>query len=514
MNKVFLVGAGCGRGQMTLRGAELLKECDCVVYDSLIDGNLLGLCKPSCEKIFAGKRAGAHALAQEEICGLLVACGRKYPLTVRLKGGDPYVFGRGGEEMLALREAGIYAESVAGVTSAVAAAEEAGIPVTHRGISRGFHVLTAHTAEGTADFKKLAGEEDTLVFLMGKACAAEIQNGLCAGGMDQDMPAAVISSAGTSDFCVKRTTLSRLAETAESLPPPMVILVGRVCALDTRAGSDLKTGFQSSAADTKERGGGGSALQNGAENCAREDVFSSCREKRDGIVVTGTESHIGRVLAKMKEAGLSACGLPTLDMYPKDLRAFFEKMSAFSMLVFTSVNGVEVFFSEFFRRKKDIRCLSDKKFAVIGSGTASALERRGIFADLMPETFTGRALAEKIHETGIPKEKVALLRSASGGNALKKVGVQFDVYDTVARPHWEEGADEILRGAAYVTFSSAGGVRAFFEKRALPPRALPVAIGEETADELKKRGLNPVIAEVSDAGGLIRAVFAAKETSK
>ena len=155
MNRVALVGAGCGRGALTLRGAQLLAACACVVYDSLLDEELLSLVPEGCEKIYVGKRAGAHSLAQEEICALLAECAQKYPLTVRLKGGDPFVFGRGGEELSALLQAGVRCEMVPGVTSAVAAAERFGIPVTHRALARGFTVLTAHTREGVPDFTRL-----------------------------------------------------------------------------------------------------------------------------------------------------------------------------------------------------------------------------------------------------------------------------------------------------------------------------------------------------------------------
>ena len=162
MNRVVLVGAGCGRGLLTVRGAELLGRCDCVVYDSLIDESALGYLKEDCKRIFVGKRAGAHSVPQSEINAILIDCARKYPLTVRLKGGDPFVFGRGGEELAALTAAGVFCAVVPGVTSAVAAAELAGIPVTHRGAARGVRVYTAHTAVGDLSVPAPA-EDETLV---------------------------------------------------------------------------------------------------------------------------------------------------------------------------------------------------------------------------------------------------------------------------------------------------------------------------------------------------------------
>ena len=323
MNQVILVGAGCGKGSITLRGAELLKRADCVVYDSLLDEELLSLCRPDCEKIDAGKRAGKHGMEQGEINELLIRCGKKYPLTVRLKGGDPFVFGRGGEEMLALRRAGIDCESVPGVTSAVAAAELAGIPVTHRGLSRGFRVLTAHTAEGVPDFAKYAKEEDTLVFLMGKAQAKNIRDGLIAGGMSADMPAAVVGGAGTEEFCAVRTDLSHLAEAAERVRSPLVILVGKVCALE----------LYNENAQT--------SLQNSNE-----------------ILVTGTESHTRRVCGLLRDRGVLSRPCPILSLKEKNFDFVFEKLPQCRWLVFTSANGVEIFFRRVKERGTDLRSAS------------------------------------------------------------------------------------------------------------------------------------------------------------
>ena len=176
MNQVVLVGAGCGKSTITLEAARLLSRCDCVVYDSLLDDGLLELCPPDCKKVFVGKRAGHHSAKQEEINRILVDCGKEYPLTVRLKGGDPFVFGRGGEELLALEENGIQGYAVPGISSCIAAAELAGIPITHRGWTQGFQVHTAHTADKEIDFTNLGISEDTLVFLMAKQAAGKIHS--------------------------------------------------------------------------------------------------------------------------------------------------------------------------------------------------------------------------------------------------------------------------------------------------------------------------------------------------
>ena len=191
-------------GTLTLRAAELLRRADRVVYDSLIDPSILALCPPGCELIHMGKRAGSHSAEQGEIVRALLEGAARHPLTVRLHGGDPFVFGRGGEEALALSAAGIEAEYVPGVTSAAAAAGFAGIPLTHRGAARSFRVVTAHTAEGVPDFSSLAKEEGTLIFLMAKGAASAIRRDLLAGGMAEDMPAAAVSCAGSASQQVRR----------------------------------------------------------------------------------------------------------------------------------------------------------------------------------------------------------------------------------------------------------------------------------------------------------------------
>lgn len=470
MNTVYLVGAGCGEGSLTLRGAELIGACDCLVYDSLIDEEILRLAKPSCRKIFAGKRAGAHGMSQEEINALLAECAAKYPCTVRLKGGDPFVFGRGGEELLALKRAGVYAECVPGVTGAVAAAELFGIPVTHRGLSRGFRVVAAHTEEGEADFTRYAKEEDTLVFLMAKAAAESIARGLIGGGMREDTPAAVISRAGFADGAAARCLLKDIGKEAEKLPAPMTVVVGGVCAF-------------------------GAGLP---ENAPR-------------AVATGTKAHVSRVLPLMRAAGFRAAGLCHLAVRQRDFDAFFAQISAFDWLVFTSANGVRVFFERVREKGIDLRVFGNKKFAVIGGATAEALGKFGFHADVMPKNYTAEALAEALKARGADKEKTALLRASQGSPALSGAGVQFDLYETISDELALARADRALEGAQFITFSSAGGVRALLDRCALPKGALPVAIGEETARALRERGYAPIVAENASAEALVRAMAAQKE---
>ncbi len=238
--QVYLVGAGCGGADwITIRGLRLLRRCDAVVYDDLIAPELLEEVPERAEKIYMGKRRGRHSAPQTEICETLIALARAGKTVVRLKGGDPYVFGRGGEEALALQAAGVAWEEVPGIPSAVAIPAQAGIPVTHRGASQSLHIITAHTADTPdglpAYFDQLAQIPGTLVFLMGLNQLPHIANRLLQAGMDAGTPAAVISGGNAPHPCAVRGTLSDIAEKARSVQAPAVIVVGAVAGLDLTA---------------------------------------------------------------------------------------------------------------------------------------------------------------------------------------------------------------------------------------------------------------------------------------
>lgn len=242
---VALVGAGCGKADLiTLRGMELLGRCQAVVYDDLIDPALLDAAPESARRIYMGKRSGAHAASQEEINRTLIDLAKSGLRVVRLKGGDPYLFGRGGEEMLALREAGIPCQEVPGIPSAIGIPAEAGVPVTHRGVSRGLHIVTAHTA-GTPDglpedFDELAKLSGTLVFLMGLGQLSKIIARLLAAGKSGDTPAAVLSGGNAPHPARVRSTLGKLEQAvkAAGVSAPAIILVGEVAAMDLNGDRD------------------------------------------------------------------------------------------------------------------------------------------------------------------------------------------------------------------------------------------------------------------------------------
>ena len=465
MNRVALVGAGCGAGMLTLRGAELLRRCDCVVYDSLIDPALLGMVRADCEAIFVGKRAGAHSMSQEQICDLLVACAARYPLTVRLKGGDPFVFGRGGEELAALAAAGVRCFSVPGVTSAVAAAELSNIPVTHRGAAQSFRVCTAHGQDGGVPVPALRGGE-TLVVLMSGSRAGEVAASLMAQGAPAETPAALVAAAGTPDARTVRCTLAEVSARAADLPTPLTLLAGQTCAPGL--------------------------LGDGA-------LFA-----RPPVLVTGTPKHVGQVSAALDARGFAPVPVPYLRPVPLDLGGFFAQMTDFDLLVFTSPNGAELFFGAARARGVDWRAFAGKRFAVLGASTAAALRAQGFAPDILPAEHTVAGLAAALR--GENAARTALLRAENGSPALNGAGRQFSVYRTETDAALLGEAARRLSQVRYVTFGSAGGARALLGAAALPKEVRAVCIGEETARELILRGRTAAVADAHTADALAAAV--------
>ena len=239
LGEVWLVGAGCGAADLiTVRGLRLIQRCDAIVYDDLIDEALLREAPAHAQRVYMGKRSGHHSAPQAEICAEMIRQARLGRMVVRLKGGDPYLFGRGGEEMLALRAAGVPCHEVPGIPSAIGIAAEAGIPVTHRGASRSLHILTGHTAD-TADglpeeFDRVAQMEGTLVILMGLAQLERIAQRLMAAGKPGDTPAAVLSGGNSKNPACVRGTLMTIAQAAraQQVQAPAIIVIGEVAAME------------------------------------------------------------------------------------------------------------------------------------------------------------------------------------------------------------------------------------------------------------------------------------------
>lgn len=473
---VALVGAGCGKADLiTVRGLRLLRQCQAVVYDDLIDTALLDAAPESAEKIYVGKRSGTHAATQDAINQKLIDLARSGLKVVRLKGGDPYLFGRGGEEMMALKAAGISCQEVPGIPSPTGIAAEAGIPVTHRGISRSVHIVTAHTADTgdglPEDFDALAKLSGTLIFLMGLERLPMIAARLIDAGMAPSTPAAVISGGNAPNPVRVRAPLSCLAREAENAgaSAPAIILIGGTAALD------LSADFR-----------GPEALLKGVR-----------------IGLTGTWE-----IVEKQRLALQALGAETvLVMHTeiKELPAAYDRRipdTAPCWIVFTSANGVNTFFRQITKKNTDLLSLQktalngtsmkgtspkEIRFAVIGPATGKALSQYGIAADLCPDVYTSEHLAAAIAAAAKPGEKVLLLRSSLATRTLpemlQKAGLDVEdipIYEPESKP-----CAVPLPKLDYLTFSSAGGVKAFFEQYgAVPRKTCCVCIGSITAKTL------------------------------
>lgn len=459
--KVWIVGAGSEAGLITVKGLEAVRRAQVIIYDDLLDHALLEQAPAGCELICVGKRKNSHKKEQEEIHKLLIDRARGGFRVVRLKGGDPTVFGRGGEEALALQEAGVPCEMVPGVSTCISAPEHFGIPVTHRGLASSFTVVTGHGAGKTEEsFTTLAGIRGTLVFLMGHSKAAEIAEGLMEAGMDPETPASVLSRAYMPDEKRVDGTLRNLGDIAKKVQAPAVIVIGKTASMHLK--SPEITGEETSAGD----------------------YFS--KNAQPTALIVGTRSFTRKVAAALREDGAAAIEFPCVEVIPQTEEIPEEKeLKEYDWLVFTSANGVRIFLEEIDRRRVDIRNFAKAKIACIGPGTAAALEETRLYADLIPEVYTTEALAEALTRNVRVGEKVLILRAAEGNplltNKLKNEKILYKdcaVYRTQYIQSETQDADLII-------FGSAGGVRAFLENNELGSMQ-PLCIGALTAAELER----------------------------
>ena len=536
--KVYLAGGGCGDAELlTLRALKALQECDTVVYDSLVSEELLQWTRTDCEKIYVGKRYGCHSRGQLTINALLIKKAREGKTVVRLKGGDPYVFGRGGEEFIALRDAGVRCEVIPGITSAIAVPAAAGIPVTHRGLSDSVTVVTGTAAktgggeELQLDFHTLAQLKGTLVILMGIHHLAEIVVGLLAAGKDRLTPCAVIMEGTTDRQRAVRAPLFELpARVADwGITSPAVIVVGAVAKLALLTEED--------GARTEDTGKVGVT--------AGFDVATERRKQAlAGITVgvTGTAHFADRMSRALREKGVQPWDMSFMKIMPT--QEPLPDFAAYGWLVFTSPNGVRVFLDKMRRGRCDLRTLSAQKIAVIGPGTAEALKEAGIYADYMPEIYDSQHLSEGLThiileeqaqdgpdgEGGCQKAggqgghcPVLFLRAKQGSDVLPQTfrenGILYEKY-----PLYELGVQEEKRDAVitkepdYLVFGSAMGAKAYFEEMerrgARNTKSRYVCIGEQCAREVQKYAEEPPLTAEESSVDAIAACLCAEVYGK
>lgn len=487
MGMIYLVGAGPGAaGLITVAGIEKLKQCDAVIYDRLASEELLKYIKQDCEKIYVGKSPGQHYKKQEEINEILVEYARKKNMVVRLKGGDSFVFGRGGEEIETLQKHGIPFEVIPGVTSAVAVPECAGIPVTHRGASRSFHVFTGHTATSAGtpeyDYKNLAGMEGTLVFLMGLSNLSKITESLTKAGKATDTPVAVISEGTTAFQQVVRGMLSDIANKVkeQNMRSPAIIVIG--------------------------------------ETADYEFKHSRGTRKKVGITATGLLwKKLADGFTELNMQPVLLCNMQVVQTEQiQKLEVELTRLNKYQWVVFTSQNAVQIFFDEMKQKKIDIRGLGNIKFAVLGSGTAEKLSSYGIQADFIPSEYTVPILAKELANRIKPEESVLIPRAVQSNRSLVDILLQkgiaccdIPIYDVVGT--MTENI-ELLEELDYLVFVSASGVTAFFEelrkqKRTLPKGLKIACIGNVTKQRLQQEyGEADIVAAVNDVEGMLEAV--------
>jgi uroporphyrinogen III methyltransferase / synthase len=469
---VYLVGAGPGDpGLLTLRGRELLERCQAVVYDALADERVVAMAGAA-DRYHAGKRAGSHAMTQSEINELLVELAGRHDCVVRLKGGDPFVFGRGGEEGLALHAAGVPFEVVPGISSALAVPAYAGIPVTQRGTAAQLTVVTGHedaSREASAlDWAQLAAAPGTLVFLMGVRSLAENVRRLIEHGRDPATPAAVISNGTRPSQRTVTAPLDSIAEAAAGLPAPAVTLVGEVAALH-RELSWFET----------------------------RPLFGR------RIAVTRARPQASGLARRLEELGAAVVEAPAIQI--AELPFTPPDLSAFQIVCLTSPNGVGRLLAG------DVRALAGVRVAAVGRATAEALRRRGIEADVVPAAATQEGLLEALGEVA---GRRVLVATAEGARDVLERGLRDrGAKVTVLHLYRTEPAPvdvEAVLGCDLVTFASSSTVVSVL--MSVPPPMRPqvhaVSIGPVTSAALRECGVEPRIeASPHDVDGLVEAVL-------
>ncbi|MBP1747824.1 MAG: uroporphyrin-III C-methyltransferase [Deltaproteobacteria bacterium] len=488
MGKVYLVGAGPGDIKLiTIRCLELIRRADVIIYDNLVNKELLEFARAGAEVIYAGKKASCHELPQRQINSLLAEKGAGNNIVVRLKGGDPFIFGRGGEEAQHLAKKGIPFEIVPGITSAISVPAYAGIPLTHRDHASTVAFITGHEDEkkevSSINWHELAHGPDTLVFLMGMKNLPKIVQRLIDEGKSPDTPACVISSGTLAAQKVATATLSTLPDKvrAMKIAPPGIIVVGDVIKL-----RDELNWFE------------------------RKPLFGK------KIVVTRSRHQSHRFGELLLDRGAEPVYLPTIDIEPivpnKRLRTAIDKISSYDAIIFTSVNGASIFFAHMRGSGKDARALSGITVIAIGSATSAQLAIYGINADLVPQTYTSEGIVSILEDLGVADKHFLLPRAEEARDIIIKYIRNNGGTCTVIPVYRAEVPASIESPPAdidVITFTSSSTADNFmmlYGKDVLKGRIV-ASIGPITTETLLKAGIKVDIeAERSDIPGLVRAM--------
>lgn len=488
---VSLVGAGPGkRDYLSIEALRCIKKADVIVYDALISPSILNEAKMDAELIYVGKRADTIYKKQPEINELLVNLALSGKYVVRLKGGDPFIFGRGGEEALALKKAGIRYEIVSGISSSYSVPASAGIPVTHRGAASSVHIITGHEHPAkpseALDFSVIAKEEGTLVFLMGLRSLGNICEKLIKNGKNEETPVAVISKGMTAK---QRSVYGNLLTIKDevrknNIEAPAIIVVGDV----------VGVGKQICEWQSKNE----------------KKVLSGKR-----ILVTGSRNMADSLEKEFEQYGGETIAISLVETIPdySDCDDIFNNLEKYSWFIFTSANGVNIFFDRLRDLRVDIRKLANARFAVVGTSTKKVLGKYGLYADFIPSKFTSKILAEELSKELTDKDKILIVRGKQGKNFIEdkfsEMSIEFDkicIYETIQD---ERRADEVKRicpDVDYIVVTSGSGAIALRNMAGCEHDNI-VAIGPVTKRDCEEVGLRvKLVAEEFDARGIVDVI--------
>ena len=482
MSQVYIIGTGPGDEELlTLKAVRVLKECTAVLYDRLVSNNVLNYLNENCEIYYCGKEPGAHSKTQEEINELIVKLAKEGHIVGRIKGGDPYVFGRGGEEVLALVNENISFEVVPGVTSPIAVLNYAGIPITHRGLAQSFHVITGKSAQDlNVNFKALAAEEGTLVFMMGLSNLDNIVRELIANGKDSSVPCGVVMRGTSAKQKKVIGTLENISEKVKesNLKSPCIIVVGEVVTLNESL--------------------------NWYEN---KPLFGK------NICITRSKKQSDNLKNKLVKLGAEVTSFNSIEIKStsNNLDEYINKLKDYDHIVFTSVNSVETLFDYLIEKAYDIRSIK-AKISAIGKATANALNKRGIICFAKAKEFASEGLVSILKPHLKENEKLLLPCSAKSRQyiyeELSKTGVEVDrvyIYDTVCgNVVNKKSFDEV----DMVFFTSPSTVKNMVDMVGIEEikKKQVIAIGPKTNEPLLELGIEAYVCKEHSEDGFLKEI--------
>lgn len=483
MSKAYIIGTGPGDEELlTVKAVNALKKCTAVLYDRLVSNNILNYLNDDCLVYYCGKEPGAHYKTQEEINEMLVKLAKEGHIVGRVKGGDPYVFGRGGEEVLALEEENIPFEVIPGVTSPIAVLNYAGIPITHRGIAQSFHIVTGMSAKNlNVNFKALAMEEGTLVFMMGLSNLDNIREQLIANGKDPETLCAVVMRGTCSKQKKVIGTLNNISEKVKEagLKSPCIIVVGEVVKLNEKLSWYEK-----------------------------KPLFGN------NICITRSQKQGASLRQKLRDLGAEVTSISAIEIKntAENLDEYLDKLGQFDHIVFTSVNSVNIFFDYLIEKRYDIRRLK-AQISAIGKATWESLEKRGIICSVKAREFTGIGLVEALKphinsgdKVLIPCSSIAKEDVAEG---LRKAGAEVyrvSIYDTVKgkvrNPKAFEEVDIVFFTSPSTVYNMIDmvGLESIKQKHV-------IAIGPRTNKALEELGINADVCKEHSEDGFIKEII-------